>query len=167
MGSTVTPTTMTKRPIPIGELSAAAKTGRSSLYIWMLENHDTFAEVVAEAVRPNWAELAKAFGGHGLYDADEKPASAEVTRQTWWRVRKVVEARRKAAAKRQGQGQPQPQAARSLSPADPPAPPADPGNPASPTFAPVRFTDADNLDPKPKRRFAPSGPKTYPPSKDE
>lgn len=92
---------MPKTPISLSRLADAAKTRRSPLYVWMLENHDAFAKVVAEAVRPNWTELAKAFAEQGLNDAGEKPASAEVARQTWWRVRKVVEARIKAEAKRQ------------------------------------------------------------------
>ena len=88
---------MSRKSIPVSILTRAAKTRRSSLYVWMLENHDTFRGVVREAVRPNWDALAVAFAGKDLTDAEGKPPSAEVTRQTWWKVRKVVDARAKAA----------------------------------------------------------------------
>ena len=92
---------MSRKSIPVSILARAAKTRRSSLYVWMLENHDTFRGVVKEAVRPNWDALAETFAAKDLRDAEGKPPSAETTRQTWWKVRKMVEARAKSA------GQPQ------------------------------------------------------------
>jgi hypothetical protein len=91
---------MTRTPIPVSVLTEAALSKRSSLYVWMLENHDTFAGVVAKAGRPNWSALAEAFGNQGYRDSDDKPPSAEGTRQTWWRVRKMVQARQAKAAQR-------------------------------------------------------------------
>jgi hypothetical protein len=85
---------MSKAPMPVSLLTEAALSKRSALYVWMLENHDTFAEVVAKAGRPNWKALAEAFGAQGYTDSDGQSPSDEVTRQTWWRVRKTVKARR-------------------------------------------------------------------------
>jgi hypothetical protein len=85
----------TPRPaIPIWLLTEAAMSKRSSLYRWMAENHDMFAEVLRKAGRPNWEALAKTLGEQGLSDAGNKPPSEETTRQTWWKVRKAMKARR-------------------------------------------------------------------------
>jgi hypothetical protein len=43
----------------------------------MLTSHDTFKEVVAKAVRPNWKALAAEFATGGLTDADGKAPSGE------------------------------------------------------------------------------------------
>jgi len=75
-------------------------TRRSPLYTWMMANHDAFKAIVDEAVRPNWGKLAEEFANNGLIDGEGKPPTDECTRQTWWRVRKAVAARRVAAAKR-------------------------------------------------------------------
>lgn len=95
-----------KQLIPLSELAEAATMKRSSLYVWMLTNHEAFRAVVAEAVRPDWTKLAKAFGARGLTDGDDNPPSAEGTRQTWWKVRRVVEARKIAASKRAAKAAP-------------------------------------------------------------
>jgi hypothetical protein len=55
----------------------------------MLTSHDTFKDVVAKAVRPNWKALAAEFAAGGLTDAMEKPRPVK-PRQTWWKVRKTV-----------------------------------------------------------------------------
>jgi hypothetical protein len=86
---------MAKPTISIADLKAAAKARHSPLYTWMLDNHDQFKEVVTEAVRPNWPALAASFSSQGLTDANDKPPTGEVVRQTWWRVRKAVDARSK------------------------------------------------------------------------
>lgn len=70
---------------------------RSKLYRWMADNYDAFQATLAEAGRPNWQELAKVFAEDGLTDSEGKPPSPEGTRQTWWKVRKAVEAARKKA----------------------------------------------------------------------
>jgi hypothetical protein len=84
---------MAKKAIPLERVREAAMARRSELYSWMMQNHEQFAAVVAEAVRPNWRAIAEAFASEGLTDADGKPPSAEATRQTWWKVRKAVKAR--------------------------------------------------------------------------
>ena len=90
-------------------LAAAAKSKRSTLYAWMLENFDRFKAVLAETTRPNWVALAEAFAAQGLRDAEDKPASPEVVRQTWWRVRKAMDARaRSRSTKRQTLAKPTP-----------------------------------------------------------
>jgi hypothetical protein len=96
--------TMARTSITIARLTEAAMRRRSSLYVWMLENHDSFKEVIAKAVRPNWQALAEAFAEDGQTDADGNKPTAEATRQTWWKVRKVVAARQLAQAKRQQTG---------------------------------------------------------------
>ena len=95
---------MAKKIIPVEDLVAAANARRSPLYVWMLENHAIFRVVVTEAIRPNWAALAQRFAAEGLNDADDKAPTAETVRQTWWRVRKTLDARQKSAARR-GQAQ--------------------------------------------------------------
>ena len=114
-------------------LREAAKTRRSTLYMWLMDNHDTFAGVVAEAVRPNWQALAAEFGAQGYTDADGKPPSVEGARQTWWKVRKTIKARRAAAARKptpiptpraQVSARPQP-VVRPVAPPAPAAPPDD------------------------------------------
>jgi hypothetical protein len=107
---------MTRTPLTIARLTEAAMRRRSSLYVWMLENHDSFKEVIAKAVRPNWQALAEAFAEGGQTDADGNKPTAEATRQTWWKVRKVVAARQLAQAKRQPTGS-------ATRPADKPAAP--------------------------------------------
>ncbi len=85
----------TSRPsILMSLLRDAAMSKRSSLYRWMIENHDMFADVLRKAGRPNWEALAKTLGEQGLSDAGNNPPSEETTRQTWWKVRKAIKARR-------------------------------------------------------------------------
>ena len=91
---------MAKKIIPVEDLVEAANARRSPLYVWMLENHAIFRVVVTEAIRPNWAALAQRFGAEGLLDADANAPTAETVRQTWWRVRKTLDARQKSAARR-------------------------------------------------------------------
>jgi hypothetical protein len=69
---------------------------RSSLFLWLLENHDRLLEA-AGAKRLEWGRLCSEFERHGLSDATGKPASRRTARQTWWRVRKE---RERLAAKR-------------------------------------------------------------------
>jgi hypothetical protein len=80
--------------ISVSLLNAAALSKRSSLYVWMLENHDVFASVLKRAGRPNWEALARTFGDQGLRNAEGKPPSEETTRQTWWKVTKAMKARK-------------------------------------------------------------------------
>jgi hypothetical protein len=122
-----------RKPIALENLRQAAKTRRSTLYMWLIDNHDTFAGVIAEAVRPNWQALAAEFGAQGYTDADGKPPSVEGARQTWWKVRKTIKARRAAAARQpppiptpraRVPAQPQP-VVRSVAPPAPAVPPDD------------------------------------------
>jgi hypothetical protein len=109
---------MTKLPIPIEVLTEAATTRGSTLYAWMITNHDTFEAIVKQAVRPNWERLGQRFGEYGLRDGSDGVPSGETTRQTWWKVRKAVAARRAAAAKRAVADKPGPVAPqRSVTPA--------------------------------------------------
>jgi hypothetical protein len=96
----------------------AALSRRSSLYRWMLRHYDEFSAALAEAGRPNWQALAEAFAAEGLTDSETKPPTPEGARQTWWRVRKAVEAKRAKAA-------PRPQSATTIAPS--PAQSPEPG----------------------------------------
>jgi len=72
-------------------LKQAATAGRrSSLYRWMLDHFDEFRTTLAKAGRPNWDELAKAFGEGGLTDRVGRSPNGEGARQTWWLVRRAV-----------------------------------------------------------------------------
>jgi len=72
----------------------AAMSSRSTLYRWMQRNYDGFGAALAEAGRPNWKAITAELVADGLTDADGKPPSQEAVRQTWWKVRKAVEAAR-------------------------------------------------------------------------
>ena len=69
---------------------AAAEARRSTLYRWMLKNHDEFQAALKEAGRPNWKALAHAFGEEGLTDLRGRPPTPEGTRQTWIKVSKAL-----------------------------------------------------------------------------
>lgn len=79
--------------VPLSELRAASLAGRSPLYRWMLDNASEMESVVSHG-RPNWAGLAKTFGDAGVFDKNNHPPSAEVTRQTWFKVRKSLATKR-------------------------------------------------------------------------
>jgi hypothetical protein len=113
---------------------AAAVGRRSSLYLWMLKNHDEFAASLAEAGRPNWQAIAEAFGAEGLTDLRNKPPTAEGARQTWFKVRKAV----------------------AKAPAVPKPAPASPmTKPQPPTSSPVRTVKPDEEgDRQPQFRLA-------------
>jgi hypothetical protein len=91
---------MPRQPLSVADLAAAAKSQRSTLYLWLQDNHDPFALMLRDVVRPNWAALARKFAEHGLRDGEGNPPSAECTRQTWWKVRKTMKARAAARARR-------------------------------------------------------------------
>ena len=65
--------------------------GRSPLYRWMRLRHDALLQAFTEAP-PNWAIFAQTVAGLGITDAERKPPSPEVARQTWYRVRRDVSA---------------------------------------------------------------------------
>lgn len=76
--------------VSVDALKDAALSRADPLYRWMFVNHEVFRQVVTEAVRPNWRALTELFAAEGLTRADP-----EAVRQTWWRVRKTLEARAK------------------------------------------------------------------------
>ena len=76
---------------------AAASGRRSTLFRWLMRNHDRFAETMREAGRPNWEELAATFVEMGLKNREvDKPLSGPGVRLTW---RKVKDARSKTPIK--------------------------------------------------------------------
>jgi hypothetical protein len=76
--------------------------GRGSLYRWLRQHHDEFAEVLDQVSRPDWKRITEALSGENLLDAAGKRPTPERVRQTWVKVRKDVEAsRRKKATKAQ------------------------------------------------------------------
>jgi hypothetical protein len=134
---------MPRQPLSVSELAAAARSQRSSLYVWLQQNHDQFAQMLTDVVRPNWSALATKFGDHGLTDGEGNHPSAECTRQTWWKVRKAMKARAVARAKRQATPQSTPRQI------PPPQPPASTPRPdvANPSMADI-FADWDANAPK-------------------
>jgi hypothetical protein len=67
--------------------------GRSSLFHWMVNNHDRLADGWSRgAVR--WPALCKQFEALGLTDRTGKPATAWTAKQTWRRARAAVQAAR-------------------------------------------------------------------------
>jgi hypothetical protein len=138
-----------RKPIPLARLAEAATMRRSTLYTWMLTNHDTFKDVVAKAVRPNWKALAVEFAAGGLTDADGKAPSDETTRQTWWKVRKTVAARQASAIKRKVKA--------SVESTPPVTPPPPVRAPAALSAAGALVTDdPDDDPPPPKHNWTPT-----------
>lgn len=74
---------------PFDQIREAAASGRrSTLYRWMMRNHDQFAETLDEAGRPNWEEVALTFTAMNLTNRDvDKPLTAASVRLTWRKVR--------------------------------------------------------------------------------
>jgi len=66
---------------------------RSSLFWWLFDIHD---EILSRkrGKRIIWAPIAAEAAALGLTDRDNKPASPEVARLTWYRVRQEVARRR-------------------------------------------------------------------------
>ena len=61
--------------------------GRSTLFYWMLDNHDDLLRVwPGRSIR--WAALCAKFDALGLTDTNGKPAKEDTARITWWRVRR-------------------------------------------------------------------------------
>lgn len=133
---------VTKKPPPLSTAErirlAATKERRSTLYRWMLANHDEFAAMVADAGRPNWQALAQAFADEGLRDLRENPPTSEGARQTWFKVRTAVQ---KERAKKPKQGPAQVSAGTTVKP-----PPAASLTSPDPTPAPVESTTASKAD---------------------
>jgi hypothetical protein len=74
---------------------------RSSLFWWLLENHDELVEAEGETgLGLRWGELCGQFAELGLADVNGKPATEQTAQKTWWRVRKARArlAERRAAA---------------------------------------------------------------------
>ena len=64
--------------------------GRSTLFYWMLDNHDDLLRVwPGRSIR--WAALCAKFDALGLTDTNGKPAKEVTARITWWRVRKEAQ----------------------------------------------------------------------------
>jgi hypothetical protein len=68
--------------------SAAQRGRQSSLYWWLADNHDRFAEALRAGGRPDWPALAGGFAAAELRDSRGHPPSAEICRRTWVRVGK-------------------------------------------------------------------------------
>lgn len=80
---------------------------RSSLFWWLAEHHDEIARANA-GKRIRWQPLAAQLASYGLTDRNGKPASAEITRLTWKRVRQFVAEQAAAKQARQATGRLQP-----------------------------------------------------------
>ena len=75
---------------------AATENRRSTLYLWMFANFEEFEATVADAGRPNWGALAKAFAEEGLVGLRNQPPTAEGARLTWFKVRQAKQGKRSA-----------------------------------------------------------------------
>ena len=62
-----------------------------SLYRWLRQNHDEFADIIAQTGRrPDWAAITKALHEEKLRDAAGGVPTAERVRITWFKVRQDV-----------------------------------------------------------------------------
>ena len=75
----------------VREISQSAD--RSTLFWWLVTHHDDLVEA-GDGRRLQWGPLCQRFAELGLTDRTGKPASEEVARLTWHRVRKAVAAER-------------------------------------------------------------------------
>ena len=73
---------------------------RSSLFWWMVENHDQLASAVGGR-RLQWTRLSARFAKLGLTDAHGHAPSEQTARKTWQRVRRAVAKARELAAANQ------------------------------------------------------------------
>lgn len=73
---------------------------RSSLFWWMVENHDQLASAVGGR-RLQWTRLCARFAKLGLTDAIGHAPSEQTARKTWQRVRRAVAKARELAAANQ------------------------------------------------------------------
>jgi hypothetical protein len=60
---------------------------RGTLKAWMAENLEALSKRL-KMQQPDWGALAEIFVSAGLSDSRGKPPSAEVTRKTWYRVKR-------------------------------------------------------------------------------
>ena len=70
---------------------------RSPLYLWLRQNHARLLEEFT-AGAPSWPGLASALGSSGILNGDGKPPTAEGARTVWYRVRRDLAGKRKAAS---------------------------------------------------------------------
>jgi hypothetical protein len=73
---------------------------RSSLFWWMVENHDQLASAVGGR-RLQWTRLCARFAKLDLTDANSHAPSEQTARKTWQRVRRAVAKARELAAANQ------------------------------------------------------------------
>lgn len=74
--------------------------GRGSLYRWLRQHHDEFADLLKQVPRPDWQKITRALSAENLLDASGNKPTPERVRQTWVKVRKDVEASRHKQAVR-------------------------------------------------------------------
>lgn len=83
--------------LPVAEFLAAAQKTRSPLDAYYEANHDDLlAGLQATPHRIKWGEVAAKLAEYGVMDALGNPPSEETARQTWYRVRKRMAARKPA-----------------------------------------------------------------------
>lgn len=98
---------MTKDPrqlfLPVAEFLAAAQKTRSPLDAYYEANYDDLiawlnapAEDGKKRSRISWPAVAEVLAKYGVMDALGNPPSEETARQTWYRVRKRMAARKPA-----------------------------------------------------------------------
>jgi hypothetical protein len=101
------------KPQEIFEQIARPKV-RSTLFWWLLENHDEITKQAAKSgVGLRWTELCSQFTKLGLTDQAGNPITRQTAIKTWWRVRKekarldslVAAAKAESAARAAGRDQ--------------------------------------------------------------
>lgn len=123
----------------IGEAMSAGVRSRSPLMIWLIENHDEFAALLAKH-GADWKGLAKQFSDAGLVSRSGNALTARTVETYWLRARRHVA--KQATARRKSSG------GRAASPAEPsgktttafePATPAEPAARPEPKFKPFKL----------------------------
>ena len=75
---------------------AAAASERSPLFWWLLENHEELIQNTRDG-RIRWVVLLPLIADAGLTNADGGAPTLNVLKKTWYKVRKVVAAKRQQA----------------------------------------------------------------------
>ena len=113
---------------------------RSSLFWWMVKNHDELVKA-AERTRIKWASFCAETSRRGLTDTRGLPATERNARETWRQARKHVAAARAEAAAKAAAKPPRPvypsRMPPDLRPANAPPPPGQPDYRGSNALVPV------------------------------
>jgi hypothetical protein len=78
-------------------VAIATRPNQSALLQWLLCHHAEFAAGIPATGQPGWRRIATALTDSGFTKRDGSPIDADYARQTWWKVRRKLQARQPIA----------------------------------------------------------------------